>query len=318
MLPISVRNWIRGMAGLLLGGVFLWLALRQTSVAQVQAILAQSHAGWLEAAIAFYATNMVVRVCRWRLLLREIKKLSFADVGTALMIGYAANNLLPARLGEVVRADFTGRQYGISRTAIAGSILVERVLDGLAVVACLAIGRLFLSDQPILSALTLAGTLLFSSIFLTLWVLQQPFATTWLKRFPPAFTRRVHHFQMGLNLRPQSGFGQAVGLTIGVWLLEGFALWSIVKAVDVGLTLQQLLALIGVTSLSTLLPSAPGFVGTYQYSYAFTLGLFGYSASRAVAAATAFQIFLFGGVTLIGLAAYLYRNLQNLTKVPKS
>jgi hypothetical protein len=94
-------------------------------------------------------------------------------------------------------------------------------------------------------------------------------------------------------------------------------LWSVLKAVDISLGWQEMLSVVGVASLSTLIPSAPGFVGTYQYAYAFTVSLFGYEPARGVAAATAVQIFLLGSVTLVGLGLYIYLNLVNPRGVAK-
>jgi glycosyltransferase 2 family protein len=71
---------------------------------------------------------------------------------------------------------------------------------------------------------------------------------------------------------------------------------------------QQILSVIGVASLSTLIPSAPGFVGIYQYAFAFTVKLFGYEPARGVAAATAIQIFFLGSVTVLGIGLYLFLN----------
>jgi glycosyltransferase 2 family protein len=84
--------------------------------------------------------------------------------------------------------------------------------------------------------------------------------------------------------------------------------WSVLKAVDISLGWQQILSLIGVASLSTLIPSAPGFVETYQYAFAFTEKLFGYESAWGVAAATAIQIFLLGSVTVLVIGLYLFLN----------
>jgi glycosyltransferase 2 family protein len=304
------RIWMRGILGLLFGALFLWLSLRQTSLAEVSGVLSQSHRGWLIGALGCYSVSMAMRIVRWQILLQDVKSFSFRKVGVALLIGYAANNLLPARLGEIFRADFVGRRHRVSRSAIAASILLERVLDGLVVVSCLILGRAFIPNQPVLlNTLSITGTLLFSSIFLLLWLLGRGYGVKWLTQFPPAITSRIQSFRKGLSVRRHSSFSKAVSLSLVIWLLEGLALWSVLRAIQVSLAWQQILTILGVTSLSTLIPSAPGYVGTYQYAYAFTLDLFGYEPAQGIAAATAFQVFLFGSVTLIGVGLYLYISL---------
>ena len=316
-LLIRGRTWIRGVVGLVIGAFFFWLALHQTSWEQVQAILSQAQAKWLLTAMGFYAANMIVRVVRWRRLLWDVKALSFGSVGIALLVGYAMNNILPARLGELFRANFAGRRYRVSRSAIAGSIVVERVLDGLIVVGSLVIGRLFIREQAVLSSLTTVGGTLFSSIFIFLWVSSRGSKRNWLVRLPPAVTSRMQGFRKGLAGMRGARLVQAVSLSLIVWLLEGIAHWAVLKAIGASLSWQQMLSVVGVVNLSTLIPSAPGFAGTYQYAYAFTVGLFGYQPALGVAAATAAQVFLLGSVTIVGLGIYLYLNLVKSGGVAK-
>jgi glycosyltransferase 2 family protein len=287
---------------------FLWLVLRQTSWEQVRIILSKSNLGWLLVALSFYTIDLLVRASRWRVLLSDVKMLSFKSVGVALLVGYAANNILPARLGELFRADFAGRRYHLSRSAVVGSIFVERVLDGLIVVLCLGLGRLFIPEQTVLSSLTAVAALVFGGIFIALWLLSRKAGLSWVDRLPPALTKRILSFRQGLSVLRGAGFGRVVSLSLITWFFEGMMFWSVLKAVDISLGWQQMLSVIGVASLSTLIPSAPGFVGTYQYAFAFTVQLFGYEPARGVAAATAIQIFLLGSVTVLGIGLYLFLN----------
>lgn len=312
-LLVSARIWTRGVIGIVIGVFFFWLALRQTSWQQVQTILTQANISWLILAMSFYFLDIFVRILRWRGLLWEIKKLSLNSVGIALIVGYAMNNILPARLGELFRANFAGRRYRVSRSAIAGSIVVERVLDGLVVVLSLVLGRLFLPEQAIVKSLTTIGILLFSSIFLVLWfsVERSRKINKWLARFPPVIATRINSFRQGLGGIRGAKLIVAIRLSLVIWLLEGIALWAVLQSVNVSLNWQQMLSVVGIVSLSTLLPSAPGFVGTYQYAYALVVSLFGYDSAQGVAAATATQIFLLGSLTLIGLGLYSSVNLVN-------
>lgn len=302
---MAIGNYARGVIGLLIGAIFLWLALRQTSLEQVQAILSKSNPGWLIFALGLYAADLSFRVSRWRLLLHNVKTLSFKSVGIALIIGYAANNIFPARLGELFRADFAGRRYRLSRSAVMGSIVVERVLDGLIVVLCLVIGRLFVSEQAVLNSLTAISAILFIGIFCAIWLLSRKSGQVWERRLPPTIARKIQDFRQGVSA-VQGDMGRVVNLCVIIWFLEGMMIWSVLKAVGISLGWQQMLLLLGVVSLSSLIPSAPGFVGTYQFAFAWTVSLFSYEPARGVAAATAVQIFLLGSVTLIGLGLYLY------------
>ncbi len=121
---------LRGLLGIVIGGFFFWLALRQASWTDVSQILGQMQMGWVVGAIAAYIISMAVRIVRWRRLMWAMKPLPYRSVSLALVVGYAMNNLLPARLGELFRADFAGRRYAVSRSAVIGSIAMAIALTG--------------------------------------------------------------------------------------------------------------------------------------------------------------------------------------------
>ncbi len=304
------RTAVRGLLGVLIGAIFLWLSLRQTSLAQVQAILIEADRGYLWLALLTYWIDLGFRVARWRILLWEIKPLSFRSVSLALVVGYAANNLLPARLGELFRADFAGRRYYLSRSAVIASIFVERVLDGLVLVLCLIGGSLFVAGHPVLDRLTVLSALVFLGIFGLLWLINRGFLAARIQAVP-AIAARWQSFRTGLGIMRGQGVLKVVVLSLIIWLLEGTAIWLVLKAVGVSLNGLQMLPIIGITSLSTLIPSAPGFVGTYQYAYALGLQLFDYSSALGIATATAVQLFLLGSVTIIGFILYTGLNILN-------
>jgi uncharacterized protein (TIRG00374 family) len=305
-------NWIRAILGLIVGVTFFVLVLRQTSWSQVSDILRQVNSQWIAVAIATYGISMVIRIERWRLLLWEVKALSFKAMSVALLIGYAMNNILPARLGELVRADFAGRRYNISRSATLGSIAFERTLDGLIVVLSLIVGRFFVSQDALLNTLTVGGLMLFGGVAIALWLVSTGYISKWVDRLPTPIVAKLTSFQSGLSAMRGEQVSRVIGFSLLVWTFEAIVHWSILQSINISLNWMQILLVVGVVNLSTLIPSAPGFTGTYQYAYAFVLGLFGWSAASGIAAATAVQIFLFGSITLIGLALHSYVNAQAL------
>ncbi|MEL6320382.1 MAG: lysylphosphatidylglycerol synthase transmembrane domain-containing protein [Cyanobacteria bacterium J06626_14] len=310
-------NWIRASLGVLVGIVFFALVLRRTSWQEVQDILQQTDGRWIGLAIAAYGMSMVVRVERWRLLLWDVKALSFKSMSVALLVGYAMNNILPARLGELVRADFAGRRYDLSRSATIASIALERTLDGLIVVLSLILGRFFVSQNSLLNTLTIAGIVLFVGVAIALWFISAHQLSKWLERLPQPIYERVLSFRTGLSAMRGQQLGKVIGLSLSVWMCEAIAYWLVLRSINISLDWRQILLVLGVINLSTLIPSAPGYAGTYQYAYSFVLGLFGFSAAAGIAAATSAQLFLFGSTTLIGLALYSYTNAQTLRATPQ-
>src|SRR5689334_7997824 len=114
---------------LAIGVVLLWLAIARIDVAALGTELSRVQPGWLIAGVATYWVALALRSWRWRILLAPVRRLAFGQVFYGLLVGYAANNLLPARLGELVRADFVGRRYRITRLSVVGTIVVERLFD---------------------------------------------------------------------------------------------------------------------------------------------------------------------------------------------
>lgn len=307
----SIRTGLQGLLGVVVGVAFLWLAFRNTTWEQVQSILTNIHSGWLAIAIVAYGIDLCIRVGRWRHLLNDVKRLSFNAVGRALLVGYAMNNVLPARLGELVRANFTGYRYGISRTAVIGSIAIERALDGLIVIGCLVVGRLFVAENAVLNRLLIGGSVLFLGVFAVLWVTSRS-PSGLLHRLPKPLRQKFQSFQQGLSAMQGGKLIWAIALSVLAWVFEGLALWAMLNAVGVSLSWQQMLSVIGVVSLSTLLPSPPGFVGTYQYAFSLIVSLMGYTAAQGIAVATVTQLVLLGSVTLIGLGLYIYTHISAL------
>ena len=310
---LNLKNsWIRAALGLTIGVVFFVLVLQQTSWSQVKDILLATDSRWIAVAIATYGISMIIRVERWRLLLWGVKPLSFKAVSVALVVGYAMNNILPARLGELFRADFAARRHDLSRSATIGSIALERTLDGLIVVLSLVLGRFFVSQSPLLNTLTIAGFILFVGIAIALWVVSADKTSQLFNRVPDRIRSKIVSFQTGLSAMRGTQLGRVVAFSLFVWVFEAIAHWSILHSINVSLAWTQMLLVVGVVNLSTLIPSAPGFAGTYQYAYAFVLGLFAYQTASGIAAATAVQIFLLGSTTIIGLGLYSYVNAQGL------
>ena len=126
-------------AGIALGVVFLWLSLKDTDFTQIREALVHAHIAYalpLLAAVALFYWLKAVRIC---MLLRPLRSLSVSDVVPAMMIGFAANNLLPARLGDLARVYLLGRQQSLSKVSILASMIVERLFDLLAALGLLAL-----------------------------------------------------------------------------------------------------------------------------------------------------------------------------------
>src|SRR5690348_5314325 len=161
---------------LAIGAVFLWLAIARIDMNQLWAKLRQVEIQWLALAMAGYWVALTLRSWRWRIILAPVRRLPLGLVMYGLLVGYAANYVLPARLGELVRADFIGRRYGVSRLAVIGTIVVERLFDVVVFIGFILAGlwALHLRDDsritPVLHAVELVsvGCILLAVLLLVL------------------------------------------------------------------------------------------------------------------------------------------------------
>jgi uncharacterized protein (TIRG00374 family) len=145
--------------GLLCTLFFLALALYRVQLGAVTAALAEANPLWIGVAMLLYSVNLALRSWRWQLILRPVAAIPYPTVARALVVGYGLNAIMPARLGELFRAEYFKKTYGLSRVWALTSIVIERLFDGVTVIACLGVG-LFLAarqNQGVLINFLLTG-----------------------------------------------------------------------------------------------------------------------------------------------------------------
>jgi uncharacterized protein (TIRG00374 family) len=204
-------------------------------------------------------------------LLAPVAPVSFGTTAGALLVGYLANNVLPARLGEIVRSHDLGERTGLSRSTILGTIVIERVVDTFVVVSIAAVAILVLSVRGIVASAVLAGfaltVLLVIVIAVGIYAHRLPGADrlrAFIGRWP-----RVRHVLVRLraglavasNLRTMAW---AVVLSVASWSFTVLAFAAAAQAVGVEPTMGQAALLAAGTNLATAIPAAPGYVGTFE------------------------------------------------------
>ena len=298
--------------GLSVGSVFLWLAFRGVDVGNLLAITRRCSPLLLGMAVAVYWFSMMLRIVRWHLLLNQLAEVSRARVSEVLLVGYAANTVLPARLGEVVRAAYAGRRTNAPMTEVFGSIVIERALDLVALVICLStgLGLYYHAGGDAMSDIGLialnAGVMVLGAVGVIALVragIFEGLIPRWLMA-PYGQLRR------GLRSLNAASVLQALFYTTGIWSVEIAAAALVFKAFGVELSVAQALLMMGATALSTMIPTAPGYLGTYQYVLAHFMVVFGYDREVGLVAATAIQCCFLGTVSVAGGVLALFYSTQ--------
>lgn len=306
-------------------GIFLYLAFRRVDVLTVGHTLRQAKYGWLFPATALTFLSFYLRAHRWRYLLESIKWITLSSSFSATMIGFMANNLLPARLGEFVRAYVIGRREAISRSASFATIVVERLFDGFTLVLCLV------APLPLISAprwIKVGGATAFGVYVVALGMLlflktRTDVATKGvevvLRRLPGGLSDTLKGVLSGFTeglatLSKGPHLGRIVSLSLLVWIAATLAIYCVFEAFALNLPIYAAFLLQGILALGVMIPSSPGYVGTIQLGCVMGLALFGVSKDVALSLSLVFHISQFVPITLIGLF-YLWREHWSLAEL---
>jgi uncharacterized protein (TIRG00374 family) len=262
---------LRAAIGIFVSAVALMLVVRQVDLAEAAAVLRTADPAWLGLMVAFLVVDLVVRGLRWQRLLMPIRRLAYARTMDYLLVGYVANDVLPARLGELVRSHYLGDREGISRTTTLGTVVVERVVDTTVLVAVASIAILVLRVRgavadAVLVGIALAG-LLVVGLVVALVAHRLPYADrviARLERFPRVgeLGRRLRG-GLAVAARPRT-LGWAVGLSLIAWGSSVLAMAAAGQSIGLELTIAQASLFSSGIALATAIPAGPGYLGTFE------------------------------------------------------
>ncbi len=296
--------------------MFVYLAVRQVDVSEALRALGNVRPSWLLVAALVYLASCPLRAQRWRLILRGQRELSLGQTLVPLFVGYMANNLLPARAGELYRMHFLGRRARLSRSGALASIVVERTFDGLMMGVLMLLVFLMFPGERLLgtAALVLGLVVLLLTVAIVFHVLRADpdhGLSNWLVGLLPDTLEKLVGERLKLFSRGMRGIStvgaatEAAFYTLVIWGMELLAYTLAVFSFGVMLPLSGYLLVYTLAALGTALPSGPAYVGPYQYAFVLALGVFAVSRETALAVSVGAQMALLGSVTLVGLVLLL-------------
>ena len=315
---LTPRQVALGLLGFLLAGALLLWALRGVHFDEVLRRIKGAHLVPLGLAVVVATLTFPIRLVRWRLLLRrdDGTPLPALPVWHAVAIGFMANNTLPFRAGELVRLIAVTRLTGVRMTAALSSIAVERIFDGLAVVALLS-AALLLSDLPsnvAVGGLSLAqvaragGLMGLAALTAAGLVVAFPLAAEGLvRRVLPAgrFTERLVALLEGIRqglaaLRSPALLGGVIVWSLVLWLVNAYAFYIGFAAFDIPVGFIGAILLQGIVVFGITVQLTPGFVGQFEAAIVAALALYGVPNDVASSYAIAFHGTTFLPIILLG------------------
>ena len=307
------HRWLT-VLGALITVASLYLAFRGTDIHEVVRSLREVGMVWMIPVLGSTLVSIWLRAFRWRVMLEPLHPVSTGQTYAATIIGFMANNVLPMRLGEVVRAYSIGRSTGVSKSAAFATIVVERAFDLLAVLLLLGFVVLrFRVRFPAWAAA--AGYVALAAcvgLFLTMGFIRWKRDLT-LRLFAsatrrlPAPTREsvrglLHRFLDGLEVLARGHrLVWVMVLSLLTWLAVAVSFAFTALAFHLPQPGDASLLLVVLTALAVMLPSGPGFVGTFEMGVRYGLTLIGVSDNRALSVALFYHAVQFIPITLIGL-----------------
>jgi uncharacterized protein (TIRG00374 family) len=292
--------------------MFLYLALRGVDVAQVWRELQSAQYAPLVLAMCVGVVSNVVRAMRWGVLLGYTPPARLRFLFTSMMIGYLANNVLPARAGELVRIYVLERKVGVSKSTSAATVVVERLTDVLVLLAMVGLLSFFLP----LPAVIRSGSQIAAAVFIAMAILLL-FLALRGKSLLRLAAQRVAPLSHGLGQRVQGILERFVDglsvlrscrqalfvlmLTLVIWGIEAVSVGLVMRSLNLSLPWIASLFVLVVLSLSFVIPAAPGAMGTYEFFVVTALTPFAVDGNQAVGLALVLHAVVYVASTAQGL-----------------
>lgn len=312
-----MRSHLRTVAGLLIAAAFLWLAFGRVDWTSVATVVRSARPGPLVLGLIALSAGFFVRIVRWWTMLRALEPtLSLRACVRPFLLSLAINNTMPLRAGDVVRAVGFREALRSPAMRIVGTLVIERVLDLFVLVALFFIGLLavpagtipqaFVTTAALLGGIALVGVLVLVFAPAALRTTTDRIAGTrllvhraWTPRLHEAAHRLLDTFAL---VRSRNRALQLLTLSVLAWVLEGAMYACVAWALRVGGSPIAPWFAAATGTLATLIPSSPGYAGTFDYFAILGLTAFGARRVHATAFAMVVHLMLWLPVTLTGAA----------------
>ncbi|MCA9966715.1 MAG: flippase-like domain-containing protein [Anaerolineales bacterium] len=299
--------------GLLVSSLFLWLALRGLKLDDVATFMRTANYWWLVPSVATYFVAVWARTWRWDYMLRPLKHIPLGRLFPVVVIGYMGNNVYPFRAGELLRSYVLYRREEVPVSASLATVIVERVFDGLVMLVFVFVALPFtpIPSDSIQSVVIIASIAFFGALVVFFGLAAVPeralALTEWLavrllpKRFQIPILGFAGRFLNGLeSLRSFRNVLMIFLTSVVIWLLETVKYWFIMQAFPFQVSFFALMLMNGIVNLATTLPTAPGYIGTFDAPGIAVLKLYGVQEAVAAAYTLVLHAALWLPITLLG------------------
>jgi hypothetical protein len=286
--------------GMLVGAVFLYLALRKVDFAEMVLVFARISWPLILASIVLYFLTYVTRMLRWKYLMMPIKDVTYRHLFSAVAIGFGANNMFPARLGELIRAYTLAKMESVRASSVLATVVIERVFDTLTVLVMLVVVFFFVSFPAeygkFMIGLRAAGIVSLIAVilfvaFLVLLERKRERALSVFRFFARPLPDRIRSRIESMILSFADGLdvlyhGKKLIVIVFYSLLTWFVIaafyYVIFLAFGLSLPFMAAVFITVLLAFAVALPSPPGYIGTFHAAARYALVFYGLPVDEAV------------------------------------
>ncbi len=308
------------LVGIAVSVLFLGLAFWNVDFGALADILLSAHRPLVAAVLVLNFVVIAFKGYRWCAIIGASAPVTFVDATLATLIGYMANAILPARSGELVRVLVLGQRARLSRTMLAGALLVDHLLEGASMVAIMLTLPLLLPTPPWIRTATVAVGAVVAGFGLVAGLLARSDNTQLIGRLPKAWQTRALAMAAKLSdgLRALTHGPRlllVVGVALSAWLLQAAMLWVCLQATDLQVTFVESLFVLMAINVAALIPGAPSSVGPFEFAAVLALGFLGIPKTPALTAALLYHFVqvlptVAAGLLALPLAGLGFRDLS--------
>ncbi|MBW2306841.1 MAG: flippase-like domain-containing protein [Deltaproteobacteria bacterium] len=298
--------------GLIFSSVFIYLAFRNVEWGLVWQVLHEIDSLYILPFILCGILVQIIRNFRWAYILEPVERIEWWPLFAITSVGFMAICILPARLGEFVRPYLISRARPIRMSSAMATVVLERVMDGMALVLIL-VPFVFIVPMPrwvaplgIFAAILFFasfGILLMLALYRT-WALER---IQWLLKWIPSrlsvkIMNLLNSFVDGLDVLPSAR--KAIGLlayTILLWFLYAVMAWILFFSFRFPLGFREALILEIIVGLALMIPAAPAFVGNFHIGSVVALSLFDIAKAPAISYALLLHVLTVSVIMGLGL-----------------
>ena len=314
--------------GLLISVTFLYIAFHNVDLNLLYLSIKSTNLPFLIPVVMLTVFFYLIRALRWFHLLEPIKKIGLSNLFSSIVIGFAANCVLPARLGEFIRANYIGRMENISKSSSFATIVIERLFDVFTILLILLFVILF-TDFPSKWEST-ENALKTGGFFLLVLFIMSIFLLIGLKKKTQTFLNIFEHFlffipqkirQKIVNMLKDFGNGlvlvkgpsqllAVIFYSLTLWCLTTFQIYILGLSMGMSLPFLAPFFILILLCLSVTLPSAPGYIGTFHLACQYGLIFYGFSKEKALSMAILLHAAGFIPTVILGLIIFLLQHIS--------